>query len=103
MLYAQRRVKEIGVRKVLGASVSSVVRILSKDFLLLIFHSLLLAIPCAWMAADKWLSNYPYRIRLNWELFTFPGILVVLIAVATLSFQSVKAAMANPVNSLRSE
>jgi putative ABC transport system permease protein len=103
VLSAERRVKEIGIRKVLGASVASVVRILSRDFLLLVLLALVLAIPGAWMAAHRWLENYPYRIRLGWELFAGPGLLVVLIAVMTVSAQAVKAAMANPARSLRAE
>jgi putative ABC transport system permease protein len=103
VLSAERRVKEIGVRKVLGASVASVVRILSRDFLGLVLLSLVLAIPCAWMAAHQWLQNYPYRIRLDWALFALPCVLVVVIALVTVSAQALKAAMANPVRSLRAE
>jgi putative ABC transport system permease protein len=103
VLSAERRVKEIGIRKVLGASVVSVVRILSRDFLGLVMLSLVLAVPGAWMAAHKWLENYPYRIRLDWELFTLPCALVVVIALATVSSQALKAATANPVRSLRAE
>jgi putative ABC transport system permease protein len=103
VLSAERRVREIGIRKVLGASVANVVRILSRDFLLLVLLSLVLAIPGAWMAAHRWLENYPYRVRLGWELFAGPGVLVVLIAVMTVSAQAVKAAMANPARSLRAD
>ena len=103
VLSAEKRTKEIGVRKVLGASVSSIVTILSTDFLKLIFISLVISIPLVWMAANKWLQNYPYRIRLSWTLFATGGVLVILIALATISFQSIKAAMANPVKSLRTE
>jgi putative ABC transport system permease protein len=103
VLSAERRVKEIGIRKVLGASVASVVQILSRDFLWLVLLSLVLAIPCAWIAANKWLQTYPYRIKLDWELFALPCVLVVGIAVATVGLQAMKAAMANPVRSLRAE
>ena len=103
VLSAERRVKEIGIRKVLGASVGSVVRILSRDFLGLVLLSLVLAIPGAWMAAHKWLQNYPYRIRLDWELFAVPCMLVVVIALVTVSAQALKAATASPVRSLRAE
>ena len=103
VLSAEKRTKEIGVRKVLGASVSSIVTILSTDFLELIFISLVISIPLVWVAANKWLQNYPYRIRLSWTLFATGGVLVILIALATISFQSIKAAMANPVKSLRTE
>jgi putative ABC transport system permease protein len=103
VLSAEKRTKEIGIRKVLGASVKTVIKILSKDFLKLVFISLIIAIPAAWLAANKWLGNYPYRISLNWWLFASAGILVILIALITVSFQAIKAAIANPVKSLRTE
>ena len=77
--------------------------VLSKDFLKLVFISLVIAIPAAWMAANKWLENYPYRITLSWWLFASGGMLVVLIALITVSFQAIKAAVANPIKSLRTE
>jgi putative ABC transport system permease protein len=103
VLMAEKRTKEIGVRKVLGASVSVVVTILTKDFLKLVLIALVISIPLAWMASDKWLQNYPYRITLSWAMFACAALLVVAIALATVSFQAMKAAMANPVKSLRSE
>jgi putative ABC transport system permease protein len=103
VLAAEKRTKEVGIRKVLGASVRGVVAILSKDFLKLICIALVIAIPAAWMVADKWLQNYPYRITLSWWLFAFAAILVILIAIVTVSFQAIKAAVANPVKSLRTE
>ena len=103
VLSAEKRTKEIGIRKVLGASVNRVVTILSKDFLKLVSISLIIAIPAAWLVAHKWLDNYPYRISLTWKLFAAGGILVVLIALVTVSFQAIKAAIANPVKSLRTE
>lgn len=103
VLSAEKRTKEIGVRKVLGASVSSIVFILSTDFLKLILVSLIISIPLVWMATHKWLQNYPYRISLSWSLFASGGLLVILIALITVSFQSIKAAVANPVKSLRTE
>lgn len=103
VLSAEKRTKEIGIRKVLGASVRSVATSLSKDFLKLVFIALVCSIPLAWLAAQKWLESYPYRITVGWPLFVYGAVLVVLIALFTVSFQAVKAALANPVKSLRSE
>jgi putative ABC transport system permease protein len=103
VLSAEKRTKEIGIRKVLGASVSSVVTTLSKDFLKLVILAMIFAIPAAWLVAGKWLENYPYRISLSWWMFASAGILVIFIALATVSFQAIKAAVSNPVKSLRSE
>jgi len=103
VLSAERRTKEMGIRKVLGASVNQVVTVLSKDFVKLVILALGIAIPLAWYAADKWLQNYPYRIGLSWQIFALAGVLVIFIALATVSFQAIRTALANPVNSLRSE
>ena len=103
VLTAEKRVKEVGIRKVLGASVGGMVSLLSKDFLKLVILSLLISIPVSWLAAGKWLQNYPYRISLSWWMFAMAALLVALIALVTVSFHAVKAAMANPANSLRSE
>ena len=103
VLSAEKRTKEIGIRKVLGASVNNVVTILSKDFLKLVLVALLIAIPLAWIGAGKWLENYPYRINRGWQLFAAGGLMVLFIALVTVSFQAIKAAVANPVKSLRSE
>lgn len=103
VLSGERRTKEIGIRKVLGASVTAVVTTLSKDFLRLVFISLIIAMPAAWLAANKWLQNYPYRISLGWGLFAAAGALVVGIALLTVSFQAIKAALSNPADSLRTE
>jgi putative ABC transport system permease protein len=103
VLSAEKRTKEIGIRKVLGASVNNVVAILSGDFLKLVAIALIIAIPAAYLVSDKWLQNYPYHITLSWWLFAAAAILVALIALITVSFQAIKAAVANPVKSLRSE
>jgi putative ABC transport system permease protein len=100
---AERRLKEIGIRKVLGASVGSVAASLSLDFMKLVGLALVFSIPFAWYAASKWLENYPYRVGLGGWMFAAAGVVVVLIAVVTVSFQAVKAGRENPVNSLRSE
>ena len=103
VLSAEKRTKEIGIRKVLGASVSNIITTLSSDFLILVLVSMLVAIPAAWIAAAKWLEHYPYRISLSWWMFSSAAILVIFIALATVSFQAIKAAIANPVKSLRTE
>jgi len=100
---AEKRTKEIGVRKVLGASVTNIVSILSSDFLRLILISLIVSMPLSWMATNKWLQNYPYRVTLSWEPFALAGALVIFIGLFTVSFQAIKAALANPVKSLRTE
>ena len=100
---AEQRTKEIGVRKVLGASVSSIVGLLSKDFLRLVFIAILIASPLAWYAMHRWLEDFAYRIDIAWWVFALAGLLAVGIALLTVSFQSIKAALMNPVKSLRSE
>ena len=102
-LSAERRKKEIGIRKVLGASVEGIVRKLSFDFLILVFISAVIATPAAIWAMQKWLENYPYRIGINAWIFLFAALFVAVIALVTVSFQAIKAAIANPVNILRSE
>jgi putative ABC transport system permease protein len=103
MFTAEQRVKEIGIRKVLGASVGSVFGLLSKEFLALIVIALAIAIPVAWFAMDKWLENFQYYAIMRWWMFGLSGVLIMLIALAIISFQTMKAALVNPVNSLRSE
>ena len=100
---AKQRIKEIGVRKVLGASVSNIVFILSKDFVKLAVIAIAVAFPVAWWSMHTWLQDYSYRIQIQWWVFALAGILCILIAVLTVSFQAIKAAMANPVKSLRTE
>lgn len=100
---AETRIKEIGVRKVLGASVLRITGLLSKDFLKLVGIAILIAIPVAWYAMHTWLQAYPYRVQLQWWVFVMAGVLSILISFITVSYQSIKAATANPVKSLRSE
>ncbi len=100
---AEQRTKEIGVRKVLGASVSSIVGLLSKDFLKLVLIAIVIASPLAWWAMNRWLQGFAYRIDIEWWVFALAGLLAVGIALLTVSFQSIKAALMNPVKSLRSE
>ena len=100
---AEQRTKEIGVRKVLGASVGSIVTLLSKDFLKLILIAIVIASPIAWYVMNRWLADFAYKIDIEWWMFALAGGLAVGIALLTVSFQSIKAALMNPVNSLRSE
>jgi ABC-type antimicrobial peptide transport system permease subunit len=100
---AEQRKKEIGVRKVLGASVHGITTLLSKDFLKLVFISCLIAFPVAWWIMHDWLQGYDYRTNLSWWIFAAAGVGALLITLLTVSFQAIKAAVANPVKSLRSE
>ena len=100
---AEQRSKEIGVRKVLGANVSGIVKLLSKDFLKLVGISILISIPIAWFTMSNWLQDFAYRIEINWVVFIIAGIAAILIALVTVSFQAIKAALANPVDSLKTE
>jgi len=100
---AEQRTKEIGVRKVLGASVGGIVTMLSKDFAKLVLISSIIAFPVAWWAMNKWLQSFAYRINISWWIFVMAGLITIAIAMITISFQSIKAAMANPVKSLRTE
>ncbi|MBS1504161.1 MAG: ABC transporter permease, partial [Bacteroidetes bacterium] len=100
---AQVRVREIGVRKVLGASVANITGMLSMDFLKLVGIAILIATPAAWYLMNKWLQDFAYRINMQWWMFVAAGLLAILIAFATISYQAIKAALMNPVRSLRSE
>ncbi len=100
---AEQRTKEIGVRKVLGASVFSITQLLNRDFLILVGFSYLVAFPLAWWFMKDWLNNYEYRIQISWWIFVLAAFISVMIALITVSFQAIKAAVANPVKSLRTE
>ncbi|RYF49684.1 MAG: FtsX-like permease family protein, partial [Cytophagaceae bacterium] len=98
-----QRTKEIGIRKVLGASVASVVALLSREFVALVGIAIVIATPLAGWGMKQWLNNYAYQIDLSWWLFAGAAALALFIALATVAFQSIRAAIANPVDSLRSE
>src|SRR5690606_34317706 len=100
---AAQRTKEIGIRKVLGASVAGIVGLLSKDFIRLVGLAFIIASPIAWYAMNQWLQDFAYRIDIEWWMFALAGIMAVGIALLTVSFQAIRAAVANPVESLRSE
>jgi putative ABC transport system permease protein len=100
---AENRSKEIGIRKVLGANVQTIVKILSKEFVVLVTISIIIATPAGWLLMNKWLQNYNYRIEIGWMVFVWAGLIAIFIALITVSFQSIKAAIANPVKSLRTE
>jgi putative ABC transport system permease protein len=100
---AEQRTKEIGIRKTLGASVSSVVMLLSKDFLKLVIIAVFIASPLAWYVLRQWLQNFAYQITIGWQVFAWTTVIALFIAFATISFQAIKSALANPVKSLRTE
>jgi putative ABC transport system permease protein len=100
---AQVRTKEIGVRKVLGASVPGIIQLLAADFIKLVFIAIIIATPVAWYMMNKWLQDFAYKTSLGWTVFVFAGLAAIVIALATISFQAIKAAIANPIKSLRTE
>jgi len=98
-----QRIKEVGIRKVLGATSGHIVYLFSKEFVILIAIAFAIATPLAWYFMHHWLQDYAYRINVNWWVFAAGGLVAIIIALATISFQAIKAAMANPVKSLRTE
>jgi putative ABC transport system permease protein len=100
---AEQRTKEIGIRKVLGASIQGIVQLLSKDFLKLVIIAFVIAVPVGWYFMNRWLQDFAYRVQISWWVFLIAGLAAMLIAVITVSFQAVRAALNNPVNNLRTE
>ncbi len=100
---AVQRIKEVGIRKVLGATVQNVVYLFSKEFIILIAIAFVIASPIAWYFMHRWLQDFAYRINISWWIFLVAGLAAVFIALITVSFQAVKAALSNPVKSLRTE
>ena len=99
----QQRIKEIGIRKVLGASVFTIISLLTKDFIVLVSIAMVIAAPLAWWGIHKWLQDFAFRIDIGWTMFAIAGAAAILIALLTVSYQAIKAAIANPVESLRTE
>src|SRR6185436_16424485 len=100
---AEQRTKELGIRKVLGANAFDIVGLLSKNFLILVTVASLIAFPLAWWAMNSWLKDFPYRVNISWWVFGIAIIAALAVALLTVSFQAIKAAIANPVKSLRTE
>jgi putative ABC transport system permease protein len=98
-----KRSKEIGIRKVLGATMADLVKLLTTDFVRLVVLACFIAFPIAWYTSNKWLEDFTYRIDIQWWMFTVAGLVAIAIALLTIGFQSIKAALSNPVDSLRSE
>jgi ABC-type antimicrobial peptide transport system permease subunit len=102
-LSAEKRTKEIGIRKVLGASIASIVTLLSTDFIKLVCLSFIFSFPLAYFSTQKWLEKYPYRADFNWWIFAFTALITICIALFTVGWQSIRAALMNPVKSLKTE
>jgi len=100
---AEQRTKEIGIRKVVGAGIDNITFMLSKDFMVLILIAALVAFPLAWWVMDRWLQNFAFRINISWWIYLVSGVLAIMIALITVGYQAIRAAMANPVDSLRTE
>jgi ABC-type antimicrobial peptide transport system permease subunit len=103
LLIVQQRIKEIGIRKVLGASVQNISLMISKEFLYLVLVAILIATPIAWIVMNRWLNGFPYRIHIQLWMFAFVAFTALIIAMLTIAVNTIRAAMQNPVNSLRSE
>jgi putative ABC transport system permease protein len=103
MFSAEQRIREIGIRKVLGASVGNIVTLMSKDFLRLVLIAVLIALPLAWWVMKRWLEDFVYRITLSWWMFAAAGVLAIAIAFITVSYQALRAAMSNPVEAIKHE
>ena len=102
-LATHQRVKEIGVRKVLGASVPQIVSLFTTSFLKLVVIAIIIAVPTAWIVINKWLENFAYRIEIGWWMFALAGLIAIVIAILTVGTQAIKAALASPANSLKTE
>jgi putative ABC transport system permease protein len=103
MLSVEQRTKEIGIRKVLGAAVLRILVLISKDFTVLVLIAFVAAIPAGYYAINFWLQDFPYRTTIQWWMFALGGLIAIILALITISFQAIKAALANPVKSLRTE